>query len=526
MTGNACAQPAMTRPRTALIPTPPRPHRSWLAGSRAWSFLAFLVVAVAFLLVRTENRYPAALAAALAFFLVQCFLPGCRPVVSKRLCPWNWALFIFFLQLVLLPLSVLVFGPLPGVLPALPSDLAINLAILINVAGFLSFSVVYHFLWRRSQAARQSVGRRPASAARPAPSLLYITLNAAVGVAGFFFAFGNFGALERYFSDPSGYLEALPTVAAKLGVAIGLILRPFLGFALVLLWCRWLDLGSDRRIKAWSGIVTLLAILAICLSDATFHYNRGALLVPLVAMLAVILSGPRRFPRRTLAFAGAALLVVLSLMPFYGAYRSSDFTLRQLATEPSAREFLADRIDLPEMFQVYGGAPQFLAYFLEQGRWAAGPRWGSVLLSSLLSPVPILGKPFRQSSGTAIYNRLIYGTSDVADQIAPFAGEIFLDFHLAGVLAGFWLLGWAAHILQQAFENSRSSIEIFLWQYFAIWTFFLIFGSASVASQIFLYFGWPLYLYLFSRRLRSRPVRATTRSLTAATLEHAGGVLE
>jgi hypothetical protein len=527
VTGNACAQPAMTRPRTPIVPAPlARPHRSWLAGSRAWSFLAFLVVAVTFLLARTENRYPAALAGALAFFLVQCFLPGCRPVVSRRLCPWNWALFIFFLQLVLLPLSLLVFGPLPGVLPALPSDLAINLAILINVAAFLSFCVVYHFLWRRSQAARPGAGPRPAPAARPAPSLLYIALNAAVGVAGFFFAFGTFGALGRYFSDPSGYLESLPAVAAKFSVAAGLFLRPFLGFALVLLWCRWLDRASDRRIRVWSGILTLLAVLAVCLSDATFHYNRGSLLVPLVAILAVILSGPRRFPRRTLAFAGAALLVVLSLMPFYGVYRSSDFTLRQLATDPSAREFLADRVDLPEMFQVYGGAPQFLAYFLEQGRWAARPGWGRVLLSSLLSPVPILGKPFRQSSGTAIYNRLIYGASDIADQIAPFAGEIFLDFHLAGVLAGFCLLGWAANRLQRAFENSRSSVEIFLWQYFAIWTFFLIFGSVSVASQIFLYFGWPLYFYLFSRRLGSRTVRATARSLTAAALEHAGGVLE
>ena len=243
-------------------------------------------------------------------------------------------------------------------------------------------------------------------------------------------------------------------------------------------------------------------------------------------MLAVILGGPRRFPRRTLAFAAAGLLLILSLMPFYGVYRSSDFTLRQLTTERSAREFLADKIDLPEMFQVYGGAPQFLAYFLEQGSWAAHPTWGHVLLSSVLSPVPILGKPFRQTTGTAIYNRLIYGTSDVADQIAPFAGELFLDFHLPGVLAGFCLLGWVANRLQQAFENTTSSIEIFLWQYFAVWTFFLIFGSASVVSQILVYFGWPFYLYLFLRCVRSKAAPATGSSARrAAALEHAGEVL-
>lgn len=523
MTTDASAR-AVTRSRTALLPprAPVRRRGSLLSGSRAWSFLAFLIVAAAFLLAPAENRYPAAPAAALVFFLVQCFLPGCRPVASRPLCPWNWALFVFFLQLVLLPLSLLLFGPLPGVLPALPSDLAINLAILINVAAFLSFCSVYHFLWRRSEAARQSGVAQPATRA-VTPSLFYIALNAAIGLTGFFFAFGNFGALERYFSDPSGYLSGLPTVAGKLGVAAGLFLRPFLGFALVLGWCRWLDRVSDRRINKWSGIVTLLAIPVVCFSNATFHYNRGALLVPLVAMLAVMVGGPRRFPRRTLAFAGAALLVVLSVMPFYGVYRSSNFTLRQLASEHSAREFLTDRIDLPEMFQVYGGAPQFLAYFLEQGRWAAHPAWGRVLVSSALAPVPILGKPFRPETGTAIYNRLIYGASDVADQIAPFTGEIFLDFHLAGVLAGFCLLGWAAHKLQRAFEGSRTSVEIFLWQYFTIWTFFLIFGSVSVVSQIFLYFGWPLYFYLLLHRFRPGSASPAARTRTAA-IQTTGGV--
>ena len=176
------------------------------------------------------------------------------------------------------------------------------------------------------------------------------------------------------------------------------------------------------------------------------------------------------------------------------------------------------------MFQVYGGAPQFLAYFLERSRWAGRPAWGRVLVSSVMAPVPILGKPFRPDTGTAIYNRQIYGASDIADQIAPFTGETFLDFHLAGVLAGFCLLGWVAFRLQRAFERSRTSIEIFLWQYFAIWTCFLIFGSVSVVSQIFLYFGWPLYLYLFLHRFRSGSVPATSRGRTTATLGAAAGV--
>ncbi len=521
---------AETGPALARATTPPRliarrRERSWLASSPAWSFAFFLVVAIAFLLARGENRYFGTVAGALIFFLVQCFFPGCRPVSGKWLCPWNRAHFVFFLQLVLLPLSVLAFGPRPGVLPSLPSGFAINVAMLLNCAAFLAFCAVYHFLWRRSNTARRAFAPAAENHGGPSFSLVYIALNAAIGFAGVFFAFGNWHALHQYFSDPSGYLDGLRTATDKFGTAAGLFLRPFLGFALVMLWCRWLDRRNERERAKSSGMVTLAAILAVCLANATFHYNRGSLLVPLIAMLAVILSGPRRLSRRTFAFACAALVLLLAFMPFYGVYRSSDFTLRQVATKRSACEFLSDKIDLPEMFQVYGGAPQFLAYFLEADRWAARPRWGRVLVSSVLSPVPILGKPFRPSAGSAIYNRLIYGTPDIADQVAPFVGELFLDFHLAGVLAGFCLLGWLARKLELAFENSRRSIDIFLWQYISIWTFFLIFGSVSVLSQVLLYFGWPIYFYLFSRRFRIHSPRvAAPGPAAAAVLGAAGGM--
>jgi hypothetical protein len=477
----------------------------WFTGSRSWSFLAFSVVAVVFLSVPSENRYPAALVGAFTFFLVQLVLPSCRPVSGKLLCPWNWALFIFFLQLVLLPLSVLLFGPSQGVLPFLPSDRAINLAVLINTAAFVTFCSVYHYLARRPELARPSNALGQGSrAVGAAPSLAFIALNGVIGLIGFFLAFGALGKLKEYFTDPSGYLSQIADISDRLELAAGQFLRPFLGICIVMLWCRWLDRKRSHKTKRFSSLVTALAILAVCLSNATFNYNRGSIVVPLVAMLAVLVSGPSRIPRRTIISAGAIVLVVLLLVPFYGAYRSSNFTGKELFNDPSVRDLLADKVELTEMFQVYGGAPQFLGFFLETGRWGAKPQWGKVLVASSLAPVPILGKPFRENSGTAIYNRLIYGMLDVEDQIAPFQGEAFLDFHLAGVLAGFCILGWSAFKLQAAFTRSQSFFEIFLWQYFSVWAFFLIFGSLSVVSQIFIYFCWPFYLYFIYRRVYSR----------------------
>jgi hypothetical protein len=328
-----------------------------------------------------------------------------------------------------------------------------------------------------------------------------------------FFAFGSFSNLAEYFSDPAGYLSQVAGVSDKLGPAAGNFLRPFLGSCVVLLWCRWLDRKRSHKTKGFGNVATTVAIVAVCLSNATFNYNRGSIVVPLVAMFAVIVSGPSRVPWRTVVSAAVILLVVLLLAPLYAVYRSNTFTAQEVFNDPSVRDLMANKVELTEMIQDYGGAPQFLGFFLENDGWGAHPQWGKVLVSSALSPLPILGKPFRENSGTAIFNRMIYGGADIADQNAQFQGEAFLDFHLAGVLAGFSLLGWIAFKFQTAFTQSHSFFELFIWQYFSVWTFFLIFGSLLVTSQIFIYFCWPFYLYFINRSLHSRPGRSRARGL-------------
>jgi hypothetical protein len=425
-------------------------------------------------------------------------------------------LFVFFLQLVLLPSSLLWFGPSRGVLPFLPSDRAINLAMLINVAAFVTFCATYQYFAYHSKVTRHPGKLLQLSGpTRDSLSLPYIAVNGIIGVIGFFLAFGALNKVAEYFSDPSGYLSRLDDASEKLGLAAGLLLRPFLGICVVMLWCRWLERTKSSKTTILTTVVTVLAILAVCFSNSTFNYNRGSVVVPLIAMLGVIVNSPNRVPRRTVVVACALVLLVLLVAPFYGAYRTSNFTGQEIFKDSSVRNVLADRVELNEMFQVYGGAPQFLGFFLEMGEWGANLQWGRVIASSALAPLPILGKPFRESSGNAIYNRFIYGTLDVQDQIAPFQGETFLDFHLPGLLIGFGLLGWLAFRLQMAFEYLHSFFEIFVWQYFSVWTFLLIFGSLSIVSQIFVYFCWPFYLYFVCRRLSSRPtLRANWRGRT------------
>jgi hypothetical protein len=486
----------------------------WLTGTCAWCLLAVAAVTVAFVCVRSENRYPGAVVGASVFFLVQWLLPACRPVPRIWICPWNWALLVFFLQLVLLPLSLLLFGPSLGVLPFLPSDMAINLAMLVNAAAFVVFCATYQYFARRPATdPEMSAAKRAAKQARRSPVFGYIVFSGIVGLLGFFFAFGGLNKVAEYFADPSGYLSQLANDSDKLVLAAGLFLRPFFGIFVVMLWCRWLERMASRESRGLATIVTVLAIVAVCFSNATFNYNRGSVIVPLIAILAVLLNGQKRVPRRTILSAGAIVLVILLVAPFYGAYRSSNFTGEEILSDRSILSVLSNKIELVEMFQVYGGAPQFLGFFLEMDNWGAAPQWGKVLGSSALAPLPILGKPFRDSSGTAVYNRFIYGMLDVEDQIAPFQGETFLDFNLPGMLVGFVLLGWLAFKLQVAFAQSNSFFELFVWQYLAVWICFLIVGSLSVVSQIFIYFCWPFYTYFIYRRMHGRTAKRQARNL-------------
>ena len=266
-----------------------------LTGSRAWSFIALLVVVVSFLFVPSENKYAGALAGAFVFLFVQVFLPSCRPVSGRLLCPWNWALFVFFLQLVLLPSSLLWFGPSRGVLPFLPSDRAINLAMLINVAAFVTFCATYQYFAYHSKVTRHPGKLLQLSGpTRDSLSLPYIAVNGIIGVIGFFLAFGALNKVAEYFSDPSGYLSRLDDASEKLGLAAGLLLRPFLGICVVMLWCRWLERTKSSKTTILTTVVTVLAILAVCFSNSTFNYNRGSVVVPLIAMLGVIVNSPNR----------------------------------------------------------------------------------------------------------------------------------------------------------------------------------------------------------------------------------------
>jgi oligosaccharide repeat unit polymerase len=464
--------------------------------------MAGLMLLVFVLAPAGHRRYAMAVVGPFAFACVQQWLPSCRPVATSPLCPWNWALGVFFIQLVGMPLLLLFFGAGVGVLPYLPSSGATNGAMALNVIAFVTFAWSYQRISSRcSQGGEQLlvVGQQEDVAGHPGARLTLLCI--VLGIFGLLLTFGGIAGISDYFNDPLAARELLLDLSSTFRGVAAIVLRPFLGFAVVLIWCGWLDRHAAVRSVLIRALITLLFVSALTLANLTLGYNRGAFVVPLAAMVAVVLRKAHWSSVALLALFGT---LVLALAPALALYRSGLLKLDDATDDGGLQEVVLEKIDPVDYVQMYASAPQYLGYLLEATHWGVSPRWGSVVVSSILSPVPVLGKPFRAGSGTAIYNNLIYGTPEIQDQVVPFQGELFLDFHILGVIAGYVLLGWITCKLQRKFQRSKSSVELYIWQCIAIWVSFLIFGSISVVSQIFIYSFWSFYLYMCVLHLRRR----------------------
>ncbi len=446
-----------------------------------------------------RDTLPAAVVSIGAFIAVHLLLRANRFNAATPICPTNIAQFLFLDQMILMPLLVVYFGYDPGTLRFLPPSTAINTALLFNTVAYVSFAIAFHY--------RSSMYRRKPSLSVPftGHSLLsahatYVIAGtfAGAGLIGFVFFFGGISGYASYLSNPGPqYLGTGSISSTSLTHAVATFLRPFLGFAVVVVWSQWMSHNRFARMPVRSLIVTgstLACVVAVNLS-----FNRSTMVMPIVALLAAFSSSVKRIPFNLIGVVGlpAAFLVIL-----FGTYRQQVFTAAGQPISNQGVASLASQTDLNSQLQVYGAAPQFFGYLLDTSGYAVDGSWGRSLLSSVLSPVPILGKDFRADSTVANYNLLIYGSTVSEDQIVPFAGELFWSFHVAGIVLGFFLLGLVAARLQRSFDAAISPLSAYIWCSLSIWTLLLISGSSGVTSQLYLDGFWPVCVWCVLEYLR------------------------
>jgi O-antigen polysaccharide polymerase Wzy len=442
---------------------------------------------LAFVLSPFGAEYPLLAAGIVAVVLVQAFVPACRVRADIPLCPANIAQGIYWVQFVLVALLIGYFGVSQGTLPYLPGKDAFNTALLIHIAGYLSFCGACQWCYRDD-------AKQTHQLTAPTPEWFgtaYLILPFVLfGIVGLVLIYGSVAGFIEYASTPSAH-RAQTTEPTQPEGAAASFLRHFLGFAIVLAWSWWIGRTQQPRSKVIVGVVTVG--VALLMMFANFSFNRGTMLGPVLALAAAFSIHVWPIPFKSVAIAGGVVLVAAFS---FGAYRSST----QEASEMSAAQISESlEVDsLVDFVQVYANAPQLPAYYLEQLDQEGKFFYGATIFPSIVYPIPVLGKPHREMSGVYLFNEAIYGDPEVLDQIIPLDAELYMNFHIPGVIFGNLLLGAVICFYQRKFMNAANAAESYAWCMFALWTVFP--GSLPVISQIFVYSFWPIYIYLFAKK--------------------------
>jgi hypothetical protein len=462
------------------------------AGRRsalAWSLLGGAAI-IAMLVSPHIWRFASALLPATVFLVAPIVNPFVVPRSNRALSPHNWALVILFVCTVGVPVLMVWEGPARGVLPIMPDDDAIGLALRLQAAVLVAF-LVGLVSWNFLSARPRPTTQQSSSGLLPREIVLF----ALAGVAGLWLTFGSMDALFHFFSNPAQYANESAYSGARKG--LGLILRPFLILGVIGWWSKRV---AGRPSTSLRVAETAIAVIVIVVVGISYSFNRAAFAVPLVALLSTYSGWVRRTP---LLILGLLSFVGIGSLLAIGSYRSSGFGAGDVLRDPAAQALLRDQVHPLDQLQVYGGGPQFTAFLIRANELSRSDA-GGTLFGSLVSPVPVFGKPFRSASGPAVYNRLIYGTSTILDQLIPFPGELFINVGLLGTLLVFLALGMIVRQLDRYYEMASTPLQSYIAFYTTAWVLYLVPGSLSAVAQIFIYFFWPIYAYLVLQRWHNR----------------------
>jgi len=461
-------------------------RRNLMPRSTLWVLASSAIALIVFACSPVAQEYPLAVIGILAFLFVQVFLPACRICATAPVCPANIAQGYYWIQLVLVTVLIGYFGFSQGALPYVPSKGAIDLAIVVHVVGYLSFCIAYQCSSRvtggRTFWSAEASGGQEGLRHESAPGTAYLIVPFAVlGLLGVLLTHGGVAGFIDYVSSPIEHRLRAEEPTTPQGAA-GSFLKHFLGFAVVLAWSWWLGRAPRRKVS----IIAVTAGVVIALLVANFNYNRGTMLGPIVGLAAAFSVHVWRIPFKGVVLAG---VLALSMAFVFGWYRSTDLDITEVSASAVADTWNSEGV--VDFVQIYASAPQLSAYLIEslEGKFY----YGRTLLPSLVYPIPVLGKPYRDTSGTRIFNELIYGDTDSVDQIIPLDGELYINFHLAGVVLGNVLLGCFLAWLQGKCVGAPNPVESYAWLMMALWTVFP--GSLAVTSQMYVYSFWPIYSY-------------------------------
>ncbi|MFN4146680.1 MAG: hypothetical protein ACK4GN_12710 [Runella sp.] len=344
--------------------------------------------------------------------------------------PKNIMLFVWLNKLVMVPIELILIGNKTLLLNPLNTPPFIEVTII--GLSFLAFIIGWRWHTTSDTLLPQSGGSFSGNGTRWA--IVYLS----IGLVSLLFLYGS---LYRYIS---GALFSYTTqlimedAADSLWGFLANIGQRFWPFGVILAWYVWR--WYYPHLKAWYWHFPWL----VCCLGGSLSSNRLNMLYPLLAFLSIMAAG-WKMRYKWLWVCGAMLLIAAAI--FFGFLRVQPSLNAQHVGE-LWEAYLTDDDYLWYAHQLYFGSPYQITPLLPLSPQV------STFWASVLDPVPILGKNFREQSGPFVYNMALYGHTLAQDKVIPMAGELYLNGGYGMVFLGHLIFGKTYCYLDGVFKKN------------------------------------------------------------------------
>ena len=342
---------------------------------------------------------------------IKCFRPDLTVITPK-----NFMLFVWFNKLVVIPLEILVVGNMIPVEYHLNQD--ISTEICITLVSFGAFVVGWSCFSQKQ-------------ILRPVIVFSFLTTWASIYFLVALISLSLFyGSLENYLSGAIfTYItrEIVEQNATSMGFLANIGQR-FWAFGVLLMWYKW---KTKKGKVHW---LRQLPWLLLCLAG-TLSSNRSNILYPLLTLMSVIYAGWKTRHPFWWALLFSALLLLLLFFGYVRVQPSLDFEVLKILFD----EYLNRWEYIVQAHQLYVGSPYQITPLL-----SIQPS-SFTLIASLLEPIPIVGKAFREQSGPYIYNLAYFQSLVSQDKVIPVVGELYYN-------GGYLLVGLGSAVIAVVYK--------------------------------------------------------------------------
>lgn len=384
--------------------------------------------------------------------------------------PKNAMLFIWLHKLVVVPIELVLIGNKASFLGTQNQSIYMEVGIV-----FLSF---VGFLWGWQLNLLKPIKRLYASnSAISHWAIIYLI----IALISLLFLYGSLidywkGAIFTYVTQ-----EVLEDAGGSVLGYLANVGQRFWAFGVLLGWCWW---KQQFNIKGWYWYFLWILFFMI----GTLSSNRSNMLYPLLTFASVMAAHWQ--PRQKIwVVLGGAGLIFLSL--FWGYLRVQP-TLDAAQITNLFNVYTSDNDYAWRAHQLYLGTPYQITPLLYIENQT------TTIWASLLDPVPIIGKAFREESGPYIYNLAIHDATIAQDQVIPVAGELYYNGGLSLLLLGYFWVGTIYRWLDAVFKKYIILNPVLAASFFYLSLLFnaTLVLSLSVLVQFLLYNAAPALLII------------------------------